>query len=268
MTPAMLLLVASLLAFAGGLLAADERGVWRAAAAWAVVLAALTGWWVSAPRGEVGGAVVAEARTDDGASIATTVVIQRPGATKRQVRRLPLARAVPGSAVALWVMLALGVVGAVWRHRRAAWLPAAGAVAAVVVLNLSGGGGGESGVRAFLETLEPRHLQSSTVPDAPWVFVNDARTPALVGAVLALLVLLPWRVPAGERLVGLGAALAAAAPVWQMSLAGGLPAAAVEGVVWAGGLMLAGAWFLRDAGWRTASLATASAVLAAGVIGG
>ncbi len=270
MTPALLLLVAALLAFAGGLIAAEDRAGWRAAAAWAVVAAALVGWWVAEPRGEVGGEVYAEARTEAGATVATTVVVQRPGASKRQVRRVPLRRTVPGGAAALWAMLALGVLGGVLVNRAAwsAWLPAVGAAAAAVTLSASSGGAGEEGVRAFLAGFDPKHLQSFTVPEQSWTFATPARLPVLVAAVVAVIAVVPWRVPAAERLVGLGAVAATAAPIWQMARAGGVAAAPVDAVCWAGALMLAGAWFLRDAGWRCASLGAAAAVLASAALGG
>ena len=270
MTPSLLLLVASLLAFAGGLIASEDRAGWRVAAAWAVVAAALVGWWVAEPRGEVGGDVYADARTDGGAHVATTVILQRPGATKRQVRRVPLRRVVPGGAVALWAMLVLGVLGGLLGQTRAwsAWLPAIGAAGAAVTLAATTAGAGEDGVRAFLAAFDPKHLQSFTVPDGAWTFTTPARLPVLVAAVVALAAVVPWRVPAAERLVGLGAAAAAFAPIWQMARVGGVAAAPVDGVLWAGALMLAGAWFLRDAGWRCASLVAAAAVLASAALGG
>ncbi len=265
MTAVVLLLVASLVAFVAQVLTSAEG---RSAAGLVVAFAAVGALWVGAPRGDVE-SVVLEARADGAPGVvSTTVVVQRPGAKNRQVRRIPLQRRVELGAYALWGMAVLGVLGLALadRGRWAAWLPVAGSAAALgLVYSAGGGGAGEAGVRAYLQGLSPEHLQSFTVPP-PWRYETAALAPLLVAVGLAVLAVVPAKAEGAARALPVAAAVAAAAPALRMQQLGGLPVGALEGALWVGALLVAGAALHRSPAWRL-GLSGAAAVLCACALG-
>ncbi len=265
-------LSAALLAFLAGLLSSEAPRFWRAAAAWAVALVAAGTWWASSPT-TVAQDVDAVARSGAG-PVEATVVLERPGAFRRQVRSLSLSKPVTGSGVALLLMLALGVVAALGQsgERPRKSLAAAAAVGAgVCAYLLQQGGGpaeGEAGMRAFLTQMSAAesHLTHFTVPPTRWAYEVAGALPVTLIAGVALisflLAFLPKPLPLA-RLGGLAAAIAAGAPALRILEVGGLPWRPVEGALWLVAVLLAAAWWQRDSAVRQSSLVGAGLALAA-----
>lgn len=218
--------------------------------------------------------VVALARAADGASVATTVTLQRPDGG-RTVRRVELSRSLPAVAPTLAGLIALatvlGVIGL--SGRRADTYARLGAAAlaglagvAGAVLSAGGTGTGESEVRARLGELVLRGLgapASFTVPEGTWHYVAEEALPLFaLAAALALLAFLPARpLLIAPRLVAAGAALCAVAPVVDIVLTGGFAWRPATAALWVIGLLAAGAAFERVPS-RAATLAGAGAGLA------
>jgi len=218
--------------------------------------------------------VVATARAADGASVATTVTLQRPDGG-RTVRRVELSRSLPAVAPTLAALIALATllfgVGHSGRltdtHVRLGTVALAGlAGVAGAVLSAGGTGSGEAEVRARLGELIVRGLgapDSFTVPVGTWTYVaGDALPLFALAVILAALALLPARALAiAPRLVALGAALCAVAPVVDIVLTGGFAWRPATAALWAVGLLAAGAAFERVQE-RAATLVGAAAGLA------
>jgi hypothetical protein len=218
--------------------------------------------------------VVALARAADGASVATTVTLQRPDGG-RTVRRVELSRSLPAVAPTLAGLIALatvlGVIGL--SGRRADTYARLGAAAlaglagvAGAVLSAGGTGTGESEVRARLGELVLRGLgapASFTVPEGTWHYVAGEALPLFaLAAALALLAFLPARpLSIAPRLVAAGAALCAVAPVVDIVLTGGFAWRPATAALWVIGLLAAGAAF-EPVPSRAATLAGAGAGLA------
>lgn len=269
------------LALLGGLFASSPLSARRYRAAAALAAALIVGgvWWVADPRGDFGHPITAEAVDANGAPVSTVLVLQRDGG-RRQVRRLPLRRPVDGAEYALWAALLLGLLGGGLQYRTrdvgprwlAPALPVAGAGAAAVMFARMGGlESGEAGVRAWLARFEVGAVQSFTVPDLPWSAQPEGTVALGVAAAVAALALASalWTTPrsGGERLIPIGAALAAAAVIWRMIEVGGLPWRPAEGALWAVAGLLAVAGLERSSALRASTLVGAALALAAVALG-
>ncbi|MCB9538954.1 MAG: hypothetical protein H6704_22225 [Myxococcales bacterium] len=274
MTPIALVAVTATVALAAGLLGSDAlaRRAWQAGAAWLMGIVALGVWVIAEPQGEVGGPVYAVARDAAGVPVSVVAEVQREGA-RRQMRRVPLRSAVPGSEAALAALLALGVAGGVMvlvgRARTGAVAAGVGGVGALAVFGSAGGhGAGEAGVRAFLEGFDLGYVKAFSVPAEAWTY-DVPGLPALgVAAVAGLLVAVSaWRpAPArasGSAVAGGAALVAALAVVWQLIAVGGLPWRPVEGALWGAAVLLAGAFFQRDEPLHAGTATGLAAALAA-----
>jgi hypothetical protein len=270
------------LALAGGLLALVGRFFAEPAAAstrrFAAPLLALTvavGAFATVERGSAGAFdVVALATAPDGASVATTVTLQRADGG-RTVRRIELSRPLPAAAPVLVALAGLAtllaVVGLSGRvrgaHARLGTAALAGLTAtAGAVLSAGGTGSGESEVRARLGELVVMGLgapASFTVPEGSWTYAAGGALPLFAAAaVMAALVFMPARsLSSAPRLVMLGAVLCALAPVVDIVATGGFAWRPTTAAFWALGLAVAGAAFERDAA-RAAGLTGVTAGLA------
>ena len=217
-----------------------------------------------------------ESRSNAGQPIVSQVLIAMPGGRRNAVA-VPFARPIPVSTPLL-LMLGLGLLGAATTRRdQIALLCTAGATGAAgwaaAIYNAAGGRfEGEAAVRAQLQgALPDSTIQQFTVPEA-WQFDTSAGLVAAGGAAVLAVIWLgiggrlkPTASVLGGRVIAVGAVIATAACLWQISVVGGLPWRPAEGALVAVAIMSGAAWTVRRSPLMAGAVAGLS--LAAALIG-